>query len=132
MSLSFERNDQQTVNSVAIQFIKFYYDNLNSKNYQQINTLIKPYTLISFEKNHYNGSNINTLFQMNNNMNLQFTPNKYDTLHSGARRINIIVTGTIQFIENNLQTEKLFTEYIHLATGNPNEFWIQNSIFMLI
>jgi len=132
MSISFERNDQTTVHAVATQFIKFYYDNLNTKNYQVISTLIRPYTLTSFEKVRYDGNNMNTLYQKYNNMNMQFIPKDYDTLHSGARRINIVVTGTIRFIDNAQQIEKQFTEYIHLATGKSNTFWIQMSIFKLI
>ena len=132
MSLLFERNDQQTVHTVATEFIKFYYDNLNSKNYQEINTLIKPYTLISFEKVRYEGKDMATLFQRYNDMNMQFIAKDYDTLHSGARRINIVITGAIRYIEAGQQMERQFTEYIHLATSKGNNFWIQMAIFKLI
>ena len=132
MPLLFERNDQETVHTVATQFIKFYYDNLNAKNYQQINTLIKPYTIMSFEKVRYNGNNMSTLFQRYNNMNIEFLAKDYDTLHSCSRRNNIVITGLIRYIEDGQQIERQFTEYIHLATGKENEFWIQIAIFKLI
>ena len=49
-ALHFERDDQATVNNVASDFVKFYYENLNSKNYSQILNLIKTYSISSFEK----------------------------------------------------------------------------------
>ena len=39
-AIHFERDDQTTVNNVASDFIKFYYENLNTKNYEQILRLI--------------------------------------------------------------------------------------------
>jgi len=132
MSIRFERNDQNTVNEVAKQFINFYYQNLNTKNYEQINTLIKPYSIISFEKARYEGKNINPLFQVYNNKNIKFTPKDFDTLHSGARRINILVNGVISYNENGQIFERQFTEYIHLATNKESQFWIQMAIFKLI
>lgn len=132
MSIHFERDDQQTVNQVAKEFINFYYQNLNSKNFNEINTLIKPYSIISFEKVRYTGNNINPLFSIYNNMNMNFTPKDYDTLHSGARRINILVNGVLNYIENGQALERKYTEYIHLATNKEGQFWIQMSMFKLI
>lgn len=132
MSHLFKRDDQNTVINLAKEFLNFYYENLNSKNYQQINTLIKNFTIISFEKARYDGKNMNSLFQLYNNLNIKFTPLDFDTLHSGARRINILVTGKINFVENGVAKERSYTEYIHFATGKENEYWIQMSIFKLI
>ena len=56
----------------------------------------------------------------------------FDSLHSGARRINILVKGIVTYFENNQQIQKHFTEYIHLATGKPGEFWIQMLMFNII
>jgi len=132
MSIHFERDDQQTVNQVAKEFINFYYQNLNSKNFNEINTLIKPYSIISFEKVRYTGNNINPLFNIYNNVNMNFTPKDYDTLHSGARRINILVNGVLNYMENGQALERKYTEYIHLATNKEGQFWIQMSMFKLI
>ena len=65
-------------------------------------------------------------------MNIQFLIKDYDTLHSGSRRINIVVVGSIRYIESGQQMERLFTEFIHLAKGKGNDFWVQMSIFKLI
>ena len=132
MALHFERDDQTTVNQVASDFIKFYYENINSKNYDQVLRLIKNYSITSFEKTKYNGTQMSELFLKYQQMNLQFKINDFDSLHSGARRINIIVTGIVQFNQNGQSIQRNFTEYIHLATGKPGEFWIQMSIFKLI
>lgn len=132
MALHFARDDQDTVNLVGKQFLEFYYDNLNKKDYNQILTLIKPFSITSFQKNKYNGNNMASLYQIYNDNCLSFQINDYDTLHSGARRINIMVTGLVSYFENGIQVKKNFSEYIHLATGKPGEFWIQMSIFKLI
>ena len=65
-------------------------------------------------------------------MNMNFTPKDYDTLHSGARRINILVNGVLNYIENGQALERKYTEYIHLATNKEGQFWIQMSMFKLI
>ena len=132
MVLQFEKKDQETIKNIAGQFVKFYYDNLTTKNYDVVGNNIKHFTIISFEKNKYEGQNIAELYKRFNEMNMQFIVSDFDTLHSGARRINILVTGIIRFIENGQQIERGFTEYIHLATGKNKEFWIQMSIFKLI
>jgi len=38
----------------------------------------------------------------------------------------------VQFLQEGQQIQRNFTEYIHLATGKPGEFWIQMSIFKLL
>ena len=131
-AIHFERDDQTTVNNVASDFIKFYYENLNTKNYEQILKLIKNYSITSFEKNKFNGNQMTELYSRYQQMNFFFTIKDFDSLHSGARRINIIVTGIVQFVQDGQQVQRNFTEYIHLATGKPGEFWIQMSIFKLI
>lgn len=131
-ALHFERNDQNTVNNVASEFIKFYYDNLNNKNYDKILNMIRNYSLTSFEKTKFNGNQITDLFLRYQQMGCQFKINDFDSLHSGARRINIIVTGVVQYFQDQQVVQRNFTEYIHLATGKPGEFWIQMTIFKMI
>ena len=131
-ALHFERNDQTTVNNVASDFVKFYYENLNNKNYSLVLNLIKNYSISSFEKNKFNGTQMSDLFRKYQEMGMQFSVNDFDSLHSGARRINIIVTGVVQFYQDGQIIQKNFTEYIHLATGKPGEFWIQMTMFKLI
>lgn len=132
MSIQFEKKDQETIKNIAGQFIKFYYDSLTAKQFDAIGNNIKHFTIISFEKNNYEGPGIGQLYKKFNDMNMQFYVKDFATLHSGARRINILVTGVIRFLENGQQMERGFTEYIHLATGKNSEFWIQMSIFKLI
>lgn len=131
-AIHFERDDQVTVNNVASNFIKFYYDNLNNKSYDQILNLIKNYSIYSFEKNKFNGNQMSELFMRYQQLGMQFSINDFDSLHSGARRINIVVTGVVQFLQDGQLVQKNFTEYIHLATGKPGEFWIQMGMFKFI
>ena len=131
-ALHFERNDQTTVNNISADFVKFYYENLNKKNYNEILHLIKNYSMTSFDKNKFTGNQMSELFKKYQEMNLTFTINDFDSLHSGSRRINIIVTGIVHFLQDDQLMQRNFTEYIHLASGKPGEFWIQTSIFKLI
>ena len=107
--------------SVAKEFVLFYYNTLNST---QIQTL-KPY-ILSHTTYIRNRQTCRGFDQIYTNC-FQF-PNKYsvdivdiDVLLNGDRRANIVVSGFI----NDLY---YFTEYIHLAYSNSKTYWIHSSI----
>ena len=53
-------------------------------------------------------------------------------MHSGSRRINVLVTGIINYTENNIQTTKNFSEYIHFGNDSDGVLWIQTLMFKII
>ncbi len=122
-----EDGDDDSLRNIALEFVTFYYNSLNSKSYNLIAPNLRNFTIFSSEKEKFIGSNIENLFNKYNLMNAKFTDIDFDTLNSGARRINILVTGTINY--NNI-TQK-FSEYIHCNRDRDN-FWIQLSIFKLL
>ena len=65
-------------------------------------------------------------------INATFSNMDFDTLHAGARRINVLVTGTIKYIENTIQVTKNFTEYIHFGSDNDGNMWIQMSMMKIL
>tara|TARA_B100000242_G_C42705262_1_gene329800 strand:+ start:132 stop:530 length:399 start_codon:yes stop_codon:yes gene_type:complete len=132
MALHFSRNDQTTVFNIATEFINFYYTCLNQKNTDSILPYLRDFTIYSSQKNRYQGEKILEYFNNIKETNAQFTDIDYDTLHSGARRINILVTGTISYNLNGTITINKFSEFIHLATGKENEMWIQMSMMKFI
>ena len=119
--------DDDSLRNIALAFVTFYYNSLNSKSYNLIAPNLRNFTIFSSEKEKFIGSNIENLFNKYNIMNAKFTDIDFDALNSGARRINILVTGTINY--NNI-TQK-FSEYIHCNRDRDN-FWIQLSIFKLL
>lgn len=122
-----EDTDDDSLRNIALEFVTFYYNSLNSKSYNLIAPNLRNFTIFSSEKEKFIGSNIENLFNKYNIMNAKFTDIDFDALNSGARRINILVTGTINY--NNI-TQK-FSEYIHCNRDRDN-FWIQLSIFKLL
>ena len=133
MALEFKKSDQDTVTKVATDFLSYYYDNLNSKNYNNILPYLKKFTWASMNKNRYNGDNLLDYFKIFNQIDANFSNIDFDTLHSGAKRINILVSGIISFKnENGKKENKNFSEYIHCGTSKEGEFWIQTIIFKLI
>ena len=89
--------------------------------------------MYSIDKNRISGSEvINYLYNMCNNTNIKYTINNLDTLHSGSRRINILVVGRVDYIMNNINHSRNFSDYIHLSKDKENNFWIINSMFILI
>ena len=122
-----EDGDDDSLRNIALEFVTFYYNSLNSKSYNLIAPNLRNFTIFSSEKEKFIGSNIENLFNKYNIMNAKFTDIDFDALNSGARRINILVTGTINY--NNI-TQK-FSEYIHCNRDRDN-FWIQLSIFKLL
>ena len=133
MALEFKKTDQETVTKVATDFISYYYENLNIKNYNNITPYLKKFTWASMNKTRYNGDNLLSYYKIFNDIGANFSNIDFDTLHSGAKRINILVTGVINFKnENGEMNSKNFSEYIHCGTSKEGEFWIQTIIFKLI
>jgi len=132
MSLQLKRNDQQTVISVAQQFVTFYYTQLNNKSFAMLTPHLKDYTIYSSQKTRYRGTEVLNYYNNLQSINATFNNIDFDTLHAGARRINVLVTGTITFIENAIQVTKNFTEYIHFGSDSDGNMWIQMSIMKII
>lgn len=131
MSINLNKNDQSKVLDIAKQFIQFYYQSLNDKKFIEISKYIKNYTIYSIENQRYKGHFALEKLQSNINENdMEYTINSFDAIHSGARRINILIIGVIKSKKHNI--EKTFSEYIHMGQGNDKKFWIQTSIFKLI
>ena len=103
MSLQLQRNDQNTVINIAQQFVNFYYTQLNNKTYTILNQHLKDYTIYSSQKVRYRGNEILKYYNNLHSINATFSNMDFDTLHAGARRINVLVTGTIKYIENTIQ-----------------------------
>lgn len=132
MNLNLKRDDQTTVINFSNQFINFYYTCLNNKEYNKLYPHLKDHTIFSSEKTRHNGQNIINYFKHLNGINAKFTNIDFDTLHAGARRINVLVTGTLTYNENNVVQIKNFAEYIHFGNDSKKGMWIQNSIMKLI
>ena len=132
MALHFHRYDQFSVMKISDDFIKFYYSNLNANTSENIYPYLRHFTIISSQKNRHQNDDIVTYFNNLKQMNTQFTDIDYDTLHSGARRINILVTGTITYDSDCGRINNKFTEFIHLSTGKEGEAWIQMSMMKII
>ena len=132
MNFQLQRNDQTTVINLTTEFINFYYSTLNSKNFNNRLPYLKPYTIFSAQKIRYEGNKILNYFEILKNINATFTNIDYDTMHSGSRRINVLVTGIINYTENNIQTTKNFSEYIHFGNDSDGVLWIQTLMFKII
>ena len=132
MALEFKKSDQDTVINVANDFITFYYNSMNNKNYDDIFKYLKKFTTISGNKCRYFGDNISSYYKLFSDSDAKFSNIDFETLHSGAKRINILVSGMINFIGENGRENRYFTEYIHCGTSKENEFWIQTILFKLI
>ena len=131
MSLKLKRNDQETVINIAKDFVTFYYTRLNNKNFEDIKQHLRDYTIFSSQKVRYRGTEILTYFDRLCSLNVVFTDIDFDTLHAGARRINVIVSGKITYNENSIKVTKYFTEYIHFGSDNNGKMWIQISMMKI-
>ena len=94
------------------------------------------FDVIVRQKNRYQNETVLEYFNNLIQMNAQFTDIDFDTLHSGARRINILVSGTITYNSNGIRVSSKFTEFIHLSTKKEKdkdmEIWIQMSMMKII
>ena len=131
MSIQLKRNDQETVINIAREFVTFYYTRLNNKNFEDIKPHLKDYTIFSSQKVRYRGIEILTYFQRLYSLNVVFTDIDFDTLHAGARRINVLVSGKITYNENGIKVTKNFTEYIHFGSDSDKKMWIQMSMMKI-
>ena len=131
MSLQLKRNDQETVINVARDFVTFYYTRLNNKNFEDIKPHLRDYTIFSSQKVRYRGIEILTYFQRLYSLNVVFTDIDFDTLHAGARRINVLVSGKVTYNENGIKVTKNFTEYIHFGSDSDKKMWIQMSMMKI-
>lgn len=132
MSLQLKRNDQQTVINITDQFLNFYYTQLNSKDFSQILPHLRDYTIYSSQKVRYRGQDILNYFNHLKTINANFDKIDYDTLHSGAKRINVLVTGEINYLNNGLTTKSHFSEFIHFGSDSDGNMWIQTSMFKIL
>ena len=131
MSLQLKRNDQETVINVAREFVNFYYTCLNNKNFEDLKIHLRDYTIFSSQKIRYRGTEILTYFNRLYSLNVIFTDIDFDTLHAGARRINVLVSGKITYNENGIKVAKKFTEYIHFGSDSDGNMWIQMSMMKI-
>ena len=131
MSLQLKRNDQETVIKIAQEFVVFYYTKLNNKNFDEIKPHLRDYTIFSSQKTRYRGVQIIEYFNKLFNLGVTFSDIDFDTLHAGARRINVLVSGNICYNENGIAVKKCFSEYIHFGSDNDGNMWIQMSIMKI-
>jgi len=136
MEFHFHRDDQTSVIEITSQFINFYYTHLNTNTTENLHPYLRNFTVFSAQKNRYQNETVLEYFNNLTQMNAQFTDIDFDTLHSGARRINILVSGTITYNSNGIRVSSKFTEFIHLSTKKEKdkdmEIWIQMSMMKII
>ena len=130
--MNLTKNDDDIIINLAKNFIEFYYSNLNNKKYDLLLPYLKEYTVLNCQKNKYKGNNLINYFNYLENINAIFSEIDFETSISGARRINILVTGKLNYNENEINIIKNFAEYIHCGTDSNKNFWIQTIIFKLI
>lgn len=106
---------------VAKEFVVFYYNCLNSGNFETLKPYITNHS--TYIRNHKTFKGVDDI-----RVNCFLYPHKYtvnienvDVLLNGDRRANIMVSGYI----NDLY---YFTEYIHFAYSNSKTFWVHSSI----
>ena len=127
-----KRDEQECMQDVCSNFINFYYNSLNSKQYSEIFKYIRNFTVISVENTVHKGECISNHFKYLQSVDASFSDITFDALHSGTRRYNILVTGNIKFLVNDQYVQVKFSEYIQCGNDTKTEFWIQMSIFKLL
>lgn len=136
MDFHFHRDDQTSVIQITSSFINFYYGNLNLGTIENIIPYLREYTIYSSQKNRYQKEELMQYFKNLKLMDAKFSDIDYDTLHSGARRINILVSGNITYNQNGVRTCSKFSEFIHLSTKKEKdkdmEIWVQMSMMKII
>ena len=118
-------------NEIIHEFIKFYYQCLNEKNNDLYSYFIEHSELM-YNDEYYKGKQI-IEFLYNKCKNINYKIIKINYLINGTRRVNIVISGTVNKYENvfnnkKQKLEKKFTDFIHLALGNNKQYWIHNII----
>ena len=135
MDFHFHRDDQTSVIEITSNFVNFYYNNINLGTFENILPYLREFTIYSSQKNRFQNEGLIEYFKSLKLMDAKFTDIDYDTLHSGARRINILVTGNITYTENGIRACRKFSEFIHLSTKKEKdkdmEIWIQMSMMKI-
>lgn len=133
--IRFPIKELSTTEPIVNQFLNFYCDCINQKNFISSNSkslilLYKPYSEIKFNGVLYKGEKLSLLFDyfITNNSMLSIT--SADILEAGKYRVNILITGHIKILEK----EHSFSEYIHFGICNDNQigYMIQSSIFRIL
>ena len=128
-----KQKEQEELDKIINEFIPYYYDTLNKKNFNGLINFYKQFTEIIYENQYYKGEDLQTLFNIIIKSNIIYEITSFDYLMSGNHRMNILVTGVITI---NSTTRKNFSEYIHFGKckdkKNESGFWIQSSIFKTI
>lgn len=130
--MNLRRDDQEQVKILAKQFVNFYYENLNNKNFDLINQYLKEHTIFSSENVIYSHEKIIEYFNYLRLINIKYYNIKLDAIHSGSRRINVLVTGNITYLDNLVEVNKSFSEFILFGTDNNKSYWIVISMFKII
>lgn len=130
--MNLTRDNQEPVIELANIFQSFYYDNLNNKNFEEIYKYLKEHTIFSSQNTKYSYENINEYFNYLNSINIRYYNITFDAIHSGSRRINLLVTGQITYLENSVEITKSFSEFIHFGSDNNKKYWIVLSMFKIL
>jgi hypothetical protein len=128
-SKSFNVNQLIDISNVVTQFINIFY-NLWITNPIELKNrgLIKHFSKISFNKNIFKGDDFINLLINLKQQGLQINITNYEFLDSGSRRIDILLSGTINNISNNII--KNFSQTFLIANHNDN-WYIHNSMLIL-
>lgn len=136
MDFHFHRDDQTSVIQITSNFVNFYYSNINLGTFENILPYLREFTIYSSQKNRFQNEQLIEYFNNLKSMDAKFSDIDCDTLHSGARRINILVTGNITYNQNGIRICSKFSEFIHLSTKKEKdkdlEIWIQMSMMKII
>ena len=118
------------IEKISTEFVKFYYNELNLHSDIKITNLYKGHSVMIFQDEKLYG-NINIINKLKClfNQNICYNVKHIDFLYSGAKKINILITGEVTL--TNLIIYK-FTEFIHLANGNDGLYWIPANIFRIV
>ena len=111
-----KRDEQECMQDVCSNFINFYYNSLNNKQYSEIFKYIRNFTVISVENTVHKGECISNHFKYLQSVDASFSDITFDALHSGTRRYNILVTGNIKFLVNDQYVQIKFSEYRFLSS----------------
>jgi hypothetical protein len=108
--------------------MKFYYNNLNTKENDMSKHLIphlKQHSVFIRDSKQLKGEKqiVETIFKTS----YHFVPQKVDILLNGERRANVMVSGQVLSGSSD-KALNYFSEYFHFAYGNDKQYWIHTSI----